>query len=223
MAHQQAAYTLEEDVQKPLEQFAAERREQYDTIVAQGKIQQEKLKGFVSAKEKAQNRYYKACTEYEQAELSKSKKLDEKRIAKAETCEAYSYALKELNTVEKSVYGELHAILTQLHDMETARVDLMQKAMVGFVRVRLLVILCICPCAQFAGSSVAADGLCPSDRGRAAGTDRRARGVGGIANDRGGRFDSEHGRVDGSKGAVSPIHPAGSALANRVRAFGTLP
>ena len=156
MAHQQAAYTLEEDVQRPLEQFAAERREQYDTIVAQGKIQQDKLKGFVSAKEKAQNRYYKACTEYEQAELSKSKKLDEKRIAKAESREAYSAALKDLNAVEKSVYGELHAILTQLHDMETARVDLMQKAMVrlslSFLSLSASLSLChslsLCACAS---------------------------------------------------------------------------
>ncbi len=193
MAHQQTAYTLEEEVQRPLEQFVAERREQYDTIVAQGKIQQEQLKGVVSAKEKAQSRYYKTCTEYEQAELSKSKKLDERRVAKAESREAYSAALKELNAVEKSVYGELQAILTQLHDMETARVDLTQKSMVQPIRACLLVTLCIYACAQFAGRFAGV--VRPSDRRGAAGTDLRACGVGSLANDRGGRFNSQHGRV----------------------------
>ena len=117
-------------MQKPFQQFGTQRREEYDALVAQGKLEQERLKSSVSIKEKAQSRYYKACTEYEQAELSKSKKLDEKRAARAETREAYNVALKELNAIEKSVHHELHAILTQLHDMEMHRVDLTRKGMV---------------------------------------------------------------------------------------------
>lgn len=117
---------------RPFQQFCADRRERYDTIVAQGKIQQEQLKSCVSVKEKAQNRYYKACTEYDQEKMKKSKKVDEKRAARAETREAYNVALKELNEVEKSVHHELQAILTQLHDMEMERVDLTRKGMVQF-------------------------------------------------------------------------------------------
>ena len=70
IAHQEVARALEEDVHRPLQQYGADAREQYDRILTAGKIQQDLLTSANSAKEKAEARYHKACTEREQADVS---------------------------------------------------------------------------------------------------------------------------------------------------------
>jgi len=74
---------LEEEVLNQLVEFETVKRENYNAIVVDGKVQQDLLKVSSVAKDKTQSRYYKACTECEQAELTKSKKIEEKRLAKA--------------------------------------------------------------------------------------------------------------------------------------------
>ena len=44
-------------------------------------------------------------------------------------------ALTELNKVERSVHAMLRGMLERLHDLETARVDLTQKAMTTYIKI----------------------------------------------------------------------------------------
>ena len=115
IAHQNVVTRLEEEVLNRLVEFGAQKRDDYDVIVVDGKIQQDLLKVSSVAMDKTQSRYYKACTEHEQAELTKSKKIDEKRLAKDECRVAYEAALTELNKVERYVHAALRVMLESLH------------------------------------------------------------------------------------------------------------
>ena len=135
IAHNEVEQRLQEEVHNELSRFYGARRDEFDQLSVEGKQHQGHLRDTTSVMSKARSRYYKACTEWEQASLARSRKEEEKRAAKEEAHSAYRHSLSDLNKVEKIVYSGVFELLRRLHDMETRRVDLMQKAMLAYVKI----------------------------------------------------------------------------------------
>lgn len=109
------------------------------------KAKQKELEDARAASAKAQSAYYRACTELEQADWllhakikqnqAAVKKRDELRL-KHELCRTqYAEAVEAMNTIEAVVHGAVGALLTELRQMESNRLDLTRTTIMTYLAV----------------------------------------------------------------------------------------
>jgi hypothetical protein len=141
-AHMEVVERLTEEARVPIDAFLRDNTPRCAELASSGKAKQKELTDVHGAIAKAQLAYYHACTELDHADWllhAKGKnnqvaikKRDEARTKKKSCHGAYGENVKALNLTESMIAESVGGILSELRELELARLALTQLAMLAY-------------------------------------------------------------------------------------------
>jgi hypothetical protein len=144
-AHMEVVERLTEEALVPIDAFLRDNTPRCADLASSGKVKQKELADVQATLTKAQLAYYRACTELDHADWllhakgknnqAAVKKRDEARTKKNTCRGAYGESIKALNLTEFMLRDSIGGMLSELRELELARLALTQQAMLAYVGV----------------------------------------------------------------------------------------